>query len=266
LDPSELQRATTSSDGGSGLRHARCRDSIDLTSAPEPGSHSHHQNHHNRRGAFGSLAGSVAGMASNVAAAIGNRLRSSQAGAAYKVPGLEPAGRSPNRGSLDLQVPAGERGPTLPGARGASVLLPAAEAAQLAAAVGQQVNNSSSKQQPKMAAGTSTSSGQPAAVPAMWLLPTAPTSGQAAAAAASTAAAGWGASGGLHPNTSRGTYGRPAAGGHDSYYASGLQAGVGADEVVGGSTFLLPSRSRVNLRSPNAGQQPGSPRSPPAWG
>jgi hypothetical protein len=112
LDPFELQRATNSSDGGSGLRHARCRDSIDLTSAPEPGGHPHHHHHHNRRGAFGSLAGSVAGMASNVAAAIGNRLRSSQAGAAYKVPGLEPAGLGPNRGlGLGLGLSSASRGP-----------------------------------------------------------------------------------------------------------------------------------------------------------
>jgi hypothetical protein len=242
------------------VRHARYRDSIDFTSAPEPNGNAHHHHHNSRRDAFGSLAGSVSGMASNIAAAFGNRLRSSQAGAAYKVPGLEPASRGPNRASLDLAVPAGERGPTLPGARAASVLMPAADAAQLAAAVTQQVNGSSSSRQPVKAAGTS--SGQPAAVPAMWLLPTAPAAGQAAAAAA--AAAGRGATGGLHPNSSRGA-GKPAAGGYDSYNASGVHEGV-AGEVVGGATLLLPSRSRVNLNSPNAPQQLRSPRSPPAWG
>jgi hypothetical protein len=272
LDPDELQRPTTSSDGGNSLRHVPCRDSLDLSSVPEPGSHA--ANH--KQGRLGSLAGSVAGMASSVAAAIGHRLRSSQAGAAYKVPGLEPAAARgtnvANRGSLDLQMPAGERGPTLPGARGASVLMPAAEAAELAAAVAQQASSSrSSKQQPKKAAATSTS--QPAAVPAIWLLPTATAAGKTG-----VAAAGSGVIGGLQASSSRGPARAAAAaaggydGGYDGYNAVGLQEAA-AGEVVGGSTFLLPSRSMVNLKvnSPTAAQQQqqqqqGSPRSPPAWG
>uniref|UniRef100_A0A383WHF7 Transmembrane protein n=1 Tax=Tetradesmus obliquus TaxID=3088 RepID=A0A383WHF7_TETOB len=212
-----------------------------------------------KQGRLGSWAGSVAGMASTVAAAIGSRLRSSQAGAAYKVPGLEPAAaRGANRGSLDLAVPAGERGPTLPGARAASVLMPAAEAAQLAKQV-----SGSSRQEPVKAATMAT--GQPAAVPAMWLLPTASPSGRHPGAAAD-----WGVAGGLQPSSRgspRAAAGAAGPGGYGSYDLQEDEAG----EVVGGSTFLLPSRSRVNLKvslnSPTAArqQQLGSPRSPPAW-
>jgi hypothetical protein len=257
LDPDELQRATTSSDGGTGLRRIPYRDSIDLSSFPEPGSAAPH-----KQGRLGSLAGSVAGMASSVAAAIGNRMRSSQAGAAYRVPGLEPAtGKRGNRGSMELQMPAGERGPTLPGARAASVLVPAAQAVQLSAAVAQQVNSSTRKQQKKAA-------GVNAGQPAMWLLPTA---NEAADMPLAAAATNRGATGESQHNSRRPAGAGVAAGGScDRYDGVGLQETAAGEVVMGGSTLLVPSRSRVNvnLNSHTGGrqQQQQSARSPPAWG
>jgi hypothetical protein len=121
---------------GSGVMPS-ARDSIDIQSMFEPAaaatgprpSKQHRQQQQQQQSS--SLRSSLSVMANGIKSAVNGLIRSSQAGAAYKVP---KSGDAALRSSLDYpQHGMGERGPTLPGARRGSVHVPAAAAAEFAA-------------------------------------------------------------------------------------------------------------------------------------
>jgi hypothetical protein len=183
------------------------RDSVDLQSmfegpaaVPRPGRQVRQQQQQR-----GGLRSSLSGMASAIRSSVNGLLHSSQAGAAYKVPNLKSSGDA-RRGSLD--IPQGERGPTLPGARQGSILVPAAAAAEIAAkaasiAAGLEVSGGSGDYgagvQMLQLAPAATSARLQQTVPTKWVLPT---SIAAAGLTAPRAAAGPGAA----------TFGRHMAG------------------------------------------------------
>lgn len=233
-------------------------------------------------GRFGSVTGSIAGVMSSVAGAIGHAFRSSQAGHAYRLSGPDEAS-SAVRSSIDLNHQANsQRGPSLPGSAGGfdrrsvaggrgSLDLNAYPGAQKAnvnwASAGVFLNSGgqtkltppSSRGQTQFTALDSISPGRlspaigngqgqyspstgratrqlqapPQSVPAQWTLPTFEAGSQSRNASWATGvAAAWAAE---MQAASRGAT-PPAVPGDPA---------EPTDEVAfGGSTFLLPSRSR----------------------
>lgn len=256
IDPGELA-GSSSGDGANfhAMLHPRT-DSVDMFSRFEPGVNPRQQS--SLRNRFGSLAGSIAGAASSFTAAI-SHFRSSQAGAAYKVPNKPAA--------------AGSRGPTLPGSYGASHGLPELAAAAATSTAAAAITGAKAQQQHrqlKQQPAAAGAAGHPvqapqSAVPAMWLLPT-----QKPPSASAAAASHWGVTGGVQ-RSSRGLCSAALTA------APATAVGQQPDSVTfGASTFMVPSRQMFDdvqstpaegMARPLAAPQHGarSPRSPPAW-